>query len=351
MDTRSLPALTAIAASDAAGMPPSSIKILPIGAIAARDGRRWQIADRAAAEAVLAATRTYHGETDAVVDYDHQTDIAVPKGGTAAAAGWIKGWELRDDGIWAAVEWTAKAAEALRERAYRYLSPVFQYDAGGRVTRILRASLVNSPALDLKALAAANPGDSMDLDAFLAGLRAPLGLPAAADATAVAAAVTALAARATTAETALAAVRTATGLGADADGTALAAAIVPAAQVAALQAKVTELETAARTRTEADATAAVDAAVAGGKIAPAAKDQYLAIAKANLPQFTALMNATPALLKPTSGTTTGAPGGGADLSDPVALAAAATRLVAEEKAKGIAITHAEAVVRLRPAQS
>ncbi|MFO0274190.1 MAG: phage protease, partial [Betaproteobacteria bacterium] len=66
--------LTAIAASDDAGTPPSAIKLLPLGEIAARDGRRWRIPDRAAAEAVLSATRAWHGATDAVIDYDHQTD-------------------------------------------------------------------------------------------------------------------------------------------------------------------------------------------------------------------------------------------------------------------------------------
>lgn len=48
-----------------------------------------------------------------VIDYDHQTDIGVPKGGTAPAAGWITAFQAREDGIWARVEWTGKARAAI----------------------------------------------------------------------------------------------------------------------------------------------------------------------------------------------------------------------------------------------
>ena len=68
-------------------------------------------------------------------------------GGTAKAAGWIKAMELRDDGIWGQIEWTESGAAAVAGKEYRYLSPVFTFDKSGQVKRLLRASLINNPAL------------------------------------------------------------------------------------------------------------------------------------------------------------------------------------------------------------
>jgi phage I-like protein len=48
------------------------------------------------------------------------------------------------------------AAEAVKEKKYRYVSPVFEHSKDGKVERILRAALTNNPALiNLPALAAA----------------------------------------------------------------------------------------------------------------------------------------------------------------------------------------------------
>jgi hypothetical protein len=62
------------------------------------------------------------------------------------------------------VEWTPAAARMLTDKAYRFISPVFEFDrpAGaaldaqtGRVGRILRAALTNNPAMpQLPAIAA-----------------------------------------------------------------------------------------------------------------------------------------------------------------------------------------------------
>lgn len=54
------------------------------------------------------------------IDYEHQTlkDMQAP------AAGWVKDITLKSDGIYGAVDWTERAAEYLKNREYKYISPV-----------------------------------------------------------------------------------------------------------------------------------------------------------------------------------------------------------------------------------
>lgn len=88
------------------------------------------------------------------IDFNHATDLAAPKGGEAPAAGWISKMEVRTDGIWGFAEWTPRGGSAVREREYRFISPVISH-SGGQVLAILRASLTNTPNLPLVALNAA----------------------------------------------------------------------------------------------------------------------------------------------------------------------------------------------------
>lgn len=55
---------------------------------------------------------------DLDIDYDHKE-----YGGEAA--GWVRQAEPRNDGLWILVEWTTKAYEAIKSKAYRYFSPEF----------------------------------------------------------------------------------------------------------------------------------------------------------------------------------------------------------------------------------
>ena len=56
--------------------------------------------------------------TELDIDYDHKS--AGPE-----AAGWVKKAEARPDGLWIFVEWTKKAYEAIKEKAFKYFSPEF----------------------------------------------------------------------------------------------------------------------------------------------------------------------------------------------------------------------------------
>jgi len=52
------------------------------------------------------------------IDYDH-------KEYSGEAAGWVTQAEAKPDGLWLLVDWTQKAYEAIKSKAYRYFSPEF----------------------------------------------------------------------------------------------------------------------------------------------------------------------------------------------------------------------------------
>jgi len=55
---------------------------------------------------------------DLDIDYDHKVN-----GGEAA--GWVKDAEVRSNGLWLFVDWTKKAYDLIKDKAYRYFSPEF----------------------------------------------------------------------------------------------------------------------------------------------------------------------------------------------------------------------------------
>jgi phage I-like protein len=55
---------------------------------------------------------------DLDIDYDH-------KQYSGEAAGWVKGAEVRSNGLYLTVSWTKKAWQSIKDKAYRYFSPEF----------------------------------------------------------------------------------------------------------------------------------------------------------------------------------------------------------------------------------
>lgn len=55
---------------------------------------------------------------DPDIDYDH-------KATDGKAAGWVKEADVRDDQLWLKVDWTDAAAQAIKNREYRYFSPEY----------------------------------------------------------------------------------------------------------------------------------------------------------------------------------------------------------------------------------
>ncbi len=152
---------------------PDWVHLFPAGAMTARDGRQFNLADPQAVIADFAARAV-----ELPVDYEHQADSDLKeRSGPVPAAGWIKDLKADERGLWGRVEWTAQARDLISQKAYRYLSPSFFYSKVGReITRLKGAGLVHKPALHLQALASEE--NDMDQETtLLARLVASLKLP------------------------------------------------------------------------------------------------------------------------------------------------------------------------------
>ena len=132
------------------------------GEALARDRRKFVLGD---AEEVV--TRLTQANVDLPIDYEHQPDTRREDyTGPVPAAGWIKELAARADGLWGRVEWTGRAAQMIRDKEYRYLSPSLLFDEETRhVFRRKGAGLVHRPALHLTALASEE--DDMDGQDFM----------------------------------------------------------------------------------------------------------------------------------------------------------------------------------------
>ena len=85
-----------------------------------------------------------------VVDYDHASLRVNPDGG-APASGWVQALEMRGDRLWACVEWTARAAGAIRGGEHRFCSGVFDFAAVDRKSgKTIGACVLDSIALTNK---------------------------------------------------------------------------------------------------------------------------------------------------------------------------------------------------------
>ncbi|WFE92297.1 phage protease [Roseibium porphyridii] len=279
------------------------IKLLPAGTFSTRDGRGpFHAGGEAEMKAIVERTLDYLGDTEMMMDYDHQSFFGAVEGvgGTAKAAGWVKEFDVRSDGIYGRVEWTDAAKAAIEAVEYRYISPTFSSNKKtGRVGLLFNAALVNSPAMDLAAIAASanltlTKGPDMDPEILEA-----LGLAEGASEADVLSALQAL-------QSGYAQVALAAGLAKDADFETVAAAVkkavetnapdpakfVPVEQVTALQADLSAL----KSEVSGDkAETAVDEAIKAGKLAPALKDWGLQLAKSDLAKFEAFTASAPVL--------------------------------------------------------
>lgn len=129
----------------------SDFRILPAGVFRSRDGRPaglpgWKLDAASAQEIIHEANR----RDDTVIDYEHQTLNARTNGLPAPAAGWFKQLEWREGfGLFALnVQWTDKARTMIAAGEYRYISPVFEFNAvTGAVTQLIALGITNNPGL------------------------------------------------------------------------------------------------------------------------------------------------------------------------------------------------------------
>lgn len=120
---------------------PEEIKILPLGMVHSQKGD-FTVDDESFE---LIRKQFKSRKLDLVIDYEHQTlqDVQAPAGG------WIKDLYKGEDAIVAKVEWTPRAAEYLKNKEYRYLSPVVLVrKRDQKATAIHSVALTNTPAID-----------------------------------------------------------------------------------------------------------------------------------------------------------------------------------------------------------
>lgn len=243
------------------GLLPKVVQLLPFGHIKGRDGRRFFLND---AETVIANTVAYFNPTgdsqglDLVIDYEHQTEYCEQNGNPAPAAGWIKQLINRgSEGIWGVIDWTNQAADFIKNRQYRYLSPVFSHDKHGNIIALLHAGLTNVPNLELKAFNSQQSLTFKEEDVLKQELCTLLGFDESVSDEEIIAAVRKFVNDKAETEAALNKMKATT---------------VSMAEYAALNKQVDELKKAIN---EDKALTAVNKAVAEGKLPPALKDKGL----------------------------------------------------------------------------
>lgn len=120
---------------------PETVKLLKLGMVKSQKGDF--IVDE---ESFQRIKNTFKDRgIDIVIDYEHQTleDVQAPAGG------WIKDIILQDGAIAAKVEWTPKAEEYLKNKEYKYLSPVVLVRKSDNKAVVLHSvALTNTPAID-----------------------------------------------------------------------------------------------------------------------------------------------------------------------------------------------------------
>lgn len=355
--------ITALLASTfALGATAGEAQLLPAGEFKARDGRpgpgkAWTIDDQQGLT-IAASLNALAQQTPIVIDYEHQTQLAEKNGQPAPAAGWMKSFEWRaGQGLFATVEWTARAKAAIDTGEYRYISPVIAFEkASGRVVGVVNAALVNLPAIvGMQAVLARlatqfTPDDSLENHMDRALLIKVLGLKAEATDADITAAIEALKAR----PAVPAALSAALGLAADADeGTAVSA--LKALQAggdstrASVASLTTEVATLRAQLLDRELGELLDDALAACKIAPAERKSLEEIGKKDIAWLKAHLAAKQPIpgLKGQSGDLERGAQRSGNQGDPEAEAAAlstkALAYQAEQAKAGIVITTLQAI--------
>jgi phage I-like protein len=117
---------------------PDEFVIFPLGQVTGTCMEPFTV-NKFSVESIRANHRTKGADT--VIDYEHQTLT----GGVAPAAGWIKDFYLKDNGLACRADWTEKAKEFLKNREYRYFSPVVGLDKDRNLVSIQSVALTNLP--------------------------------------------------------------------------------------------------------------------------------------------------------------------------------------------------------------
>ncbi len=277
-----------------------------------------------------------------VIDYEHQTLHKEANGQPAPAAGWIHAlrW-VEGAGLFAEVELTARALQAIASGEYRYFSPVFLYSSEtGEVLKVTMGALTNNPAIHgmqalntMQAAASAQfstpqiiPSEE-PMNPLLKALLAALGLP---ETTTEQAALTAVQSHKDTAEAA----RTALALKAEDGATAVTAACSALTSKAPDPAKFVPIDALTQVQTQLAALTAqqhadqvdklIQPALADGRLMAAMEPWARDLGKTNMAALTSYLEKAQPIAALTSTQTGGKP--------PAALATGAHGLSQDEMA-------------------
>lgn len=142
--------------------PPGEFRIFASGKIETVKGDL--VFDEKSAASVMAEYEA-HG-IDLMVDYDHASlaGLTLDPAQSGKAAGWFK-LAVRNGELWAVdVRWTPPAAEALKRKEWRFMSPACTTDENGRVLTLLNVAITNLPATRrLDPLMAANAKETLSM--------------------------------------------------------------------------------------------------------------------------------------------------------------------------------------------
>ena len=284
-----------------AGHAPSRIQLMPVGPeIVGRDGRRWLLDDPAA---VVAATNTDMPQH--VIDTNHATDLKGSRGEESPAMGWFSNVSLNESGeIWADVQWRDWGRSQVEGLAYRYISPVFEFDSERRITKIKRAALTNMPNLRLEALNNENPPMGRE-EKNMKEILAALGLKEAATEDEAVRAIS-------TMKTALNAQQSSGGTEKGVDLTLYA----PRADLQQMESRALnaeqKLQDIKESQLKEKAKTAVEKAITDRKIAPASKEEYLALCatESGLESFNKIIEKAPSIIPEGPQTPEGSPPAG-----------------------------------------
>lgn len=248
------------------------LPLIPAGSFAGNDGRSWTNSNPDAVVAAFTRKRPF--------DVEHSTHLKGPKGDKAPAIGWILALQNIGGEVWGMVDWNSEGREMLEKKEYAFYSPAFLYDEAGTVQSIASVGLTNEP--NLHQLPALNREETqMPLPVELTQA---LGLGADADTASALTAINTL-----KADHQLAMNRANAGP----DLTKF----VPKETYELAMNRATTAETKVKQTEEAKIVSLVDDAIAAGKVAPANKDMFLGMCRAEggEEQFKKFVEAAPVI--------------------------------------------------------
>lgn len=251
---------------------PEWLLLIPAGDITGRDGRNFHNINPSAI--------TDSFDLDVPLDIEHATEIKAPQGEIAPAQGWFTAIEIRDGAIWGRIEFNADGEKLVFNKHYRYISPAFYHDVDGHILGLSSVGLTNKPNLALPALNQKQEDHSMKISQALA-MSLALNPETATEAEVLAAI-----------EVLKSYKQVALNRAQDPDLTKF----IPKETYQLALNRAEEAEGKIKLSQEAEESELVDKAIQEGKIAPANKDSFLSMCRADRPGFDAFIATAPKIV-------------------------------------------------------